>query len=287
MPDDIERVLTLLQDAEKVDGFPALNEASSLRLRHRTAGTRSVMDDGAEGLRGYGQLSKRGAVTEGALVVHPDHRRRGVGTRLLTEMLTQSENRLEIWAAHATPAAAALAARTGLLAVRELLTMLRPLTAPIESVNLPPDVVIRAFQPGRDEESWLAVNARAFADHHEQGGLTRVDLDQRISEPWFDPAGLLLATRSEGTVIGFHWTKQHAGSRGEVYVLGVDPDAGVRGVGRPLLTAGLQHLRAAGNTEVLVYTDATNARAVELYERAGFTVISRDIMYASRKAVGT
>ena len=39
-----------------------------------------------------------------------------------------------------------------------------------------------------------------------------------------------------------------------------------------------------GNRDVLLYTDAENTRAVDLYERAGFAVASSDVMYASPSA---
>ena len=278
-PVDRESILELLRAAEAADGFSALNDAASLRLRHGAAGTETVLR--AEGglVIAYGQRDPGpGGVAEASLVVHPDHRRRGLGTAVLAELLARGP--LEIWAVRATPAALALAARAGLRAVRELLIMRRPLTAPVAPVPPPAGVQIRTFRPGVDEAPWLGVNARAFAHHPEQGGLTLADLQQRMAEPWFDPEGFFLATVA-GRVIGFHWTKQHPDQLGEVYVLGVDPEAGVRGVGRALLAAGLSWLRSTGDEAVLLYVDGTNVRAVALYEGAGFTVASRDVMYAS------
>ena len=122
-----------------------------------------------------------------------------------------------------------------------------------------------------------------------------------MQETWFDPAGFLVALRqaqgaegqAQGTeeaaqgaeeLVGFHWTKQHPDRLGEVYVLGVDPDAGVSGLGRALLAAGLAHLRRVGNTRVELYVEAENPRAVALYDRAGFGVASSDVMYASPNA---
>ncbi len=106
-------------------------------------------------------------------------------------------------------------------------------------------MIIRTFRPGADEDDWIAVNARAFADHPEQGRITRRDLDDRLAESWFDPAGFFVAI-SAGRMVGFHWTKQHEDQLGEVYVLGVDPVAGGQGLGKALLTTGLRHLKRRG-----------------------------------------
>jgi mycothiol synthase len=172
-----------------------------------------------------------------------------------------------------------------------LLQMRRALAAadPDPSPRLPEDVRVEPFVPGRDEEAWLRVNARAFADHPEQGRWTAEDLRVREQEPWFDPAGFLLAWRGEpgtgGTLLGSHWTKVHppgdaADERiGEVYVLGIDPDAQGMGLGRALTDLGLAHLRSRGLAEVLLYVEEDNAAAVALYERTGFRRWSADVSW--------
>jgi mycothiol synthase len=154
--------------------------------------------------------------------------------------------------------------------------------APTISSDSSPGVVIRPFQPGVDDRAWLTVNARAFADHPEQGSWTQADLDDRIAAEWFDPAGFLLAERG-GQLLGYHWTKVHTDTVppiGEVYVLGVDPAAQGLKLGKQLLAAGLRHLKERGLTTVLLYADASNTTAVQLYEKVGFSVFSTDTQYA-------
>jgi mycothiol synthase len=112
-----------------------------------------------------------------------------------------------------------------------------------------------------------------------------------MAQDWFDPAGFFLAVTSDVTqpsgdrVLGFHWTKIHesvaglAGPAGEIYVLGVDPAAGVRGLGGPLTSAGLDYLRAHDLSTVLLYVEGDNDRAVRLYERFGFSTFLTNVVY--------
>jgi mycothiol synthase len=141
-------------------------------------------------------------------------------------------------------------------------------------------VTVRAFEPGRDEDAWLRVNARAFAHHPEQGRLTRADLDDRTAEEWFDPAGLLLAEQ-DGRLLASGWTKVVPGEdAGEIYALGVDPDAQGRGLGRLLTALMLDHLAARGLHAVLLYTEGDNHPAIRVYQGAGFERSAVDVVYA-------
>ncbi|MEQ4548197.1 GNAT family N-acetyltransferase, partial [Nocardioides kribbensis] len=88
-------------------------------------------------------------------------------------------------------------------------------------------------------------------------------------EAWFDPAGLVVAER-DGSLVGFHWTKQHSPDLGEVYVVGVDPVAQGQGLGRVVTLAGLHHLAGLGVGEVLLYVESDNEAAVATYSRLGF-----------------
>ena len=111
--------------------------------------------------------------------------------------------------------------------------------------------------------------------------MTRADLARRMSEPWFDPDGFFLA-EADGRLVGFHWTKVHGGGIGEVYVLGIDPAAQGRGLGRLLTLTGLHYLRDRGLDCVLLYVESDNPAAVAVYERLGFAVVASDVLYRIR-----
>jgi mycothiol synthase len=159
--------------------------------------------------------------------------------------------------------------------------MQRDLTEPPPARPLPTGVTVTRFRVGVDEDDWVRVNAAAFATHPEQGAWTAADLRAREQEPWFDPAGFFLARR-DGRLVGFHWTKIHPDGAGEVYVLGVDPQAQSGGLGAALLGIGLAHLRERGCPLVLLYVDESNAPAVSLYERHGFTTADADVQWRRR-----
>jgi mycothiol synthase len=286
---EVAAVEALAEHVAAVDGGHPLSEASLLALREPGPAAQHVLvgaagGSGADGdaalvVVGYAQLPVEGGAE---LLVDPSARRRGVGTALAEQLERLATDReLAVWAHGGSPAAAALARRRGYAPVRELQHRRRPLgaAAPLPPLELPDDVALRAFEVGRDEEAWLDLNARAFASHPEQGRWTAADLAARQAEPWFDPAGLLLAVDAQqGRLLASHWTKAE-GSAGEVYVVAVDPAAQGRGLGGAVVLAGLHHLDAAGCTSAELYVEADNAAAVRLYERLGFALDTSDVLY--------
>ncbi|MEV7973940.1 mycothiol synthase [Cellulomonas sp. NPDC089187] len=229
---------------------------------------------------GYAQLDLRDRSQASAeLVVHPQARRQGHGSALL-DALADPDVPVDVWAHGDLAPARSVAARRGLPVVRELWQMrLDPLTTPADPMPAPEGITLRAFEPGRDESAWLALNSAAFAHHPEQGRMTRTDLDAREAEPWFDPAGFVLA-ESEGRLLAAGWTKVPPGAdEGEIYVLGVHPAAQGRGLGRLLTDWMLNHLAGRGLRTAVLYTEGDNTPAIRTYRRAGFERSAAHVVY--------
>ncbi|WP_314175024.1 mycothiol synthase [Streptomyces winkii] len=302
--DVVRDVQSLIDESARTDGQSPLSEQGRLQLRGgRRPGVRHLLLRHDGELVGYAQLEDTDPVEPptGELAVHPAQRGRGYGRQLGHALLKESGKRLRVWAHGGHPAARHLAQVLGLSLFRELRQMRRPLretgtgsgmgtgaagagsaeAAPaLPEPRLPEGVTVRTFRPGEDDAAWLALNAASFAHHPEQGSLTQRDLDDRKAEPWFDPSGFFLAER-EGSLVGFHWTKVHSAEQlGEVYVLGVAPEAQGSGLGKALTAIGLRHLeRDRGLPTAMLYVDADNFAAVGVYERLGFTTYETDLMY--------
>lgn len=229
------------------------------------------------------------------LVIDPSRRRQGLGGKLLDHVLERWP-RVRLWSHGDLQDARRLYTSRELSVVRELWQMSRPLAGEWsdlpEQVELPEGFAVRTFQVGQDDQEWLAVNARAFVDHAEQGRMTQADLTARQREPWFDPHGLLIVedttaeAQGQARIAAFHWTKVEPDdpSSGEVYVVGVDPDYQGRGLGTTVTLLGLHHLRARGVRTATLYVDGDNPAAIATYHRLGFERSAVDVMYAARTA---
>ncbi|CAN5325521.1 mycothiol synthase [soil metagenome] len=270
----------LIRRATLADGSPPFSDGALVAL---AGGTRELLWLGpAAALREAG---------EAEFVVDPDARAAGHGTLMLEHLLTAGDTLF--WAHGDHPAARALARSHGLDAARELLhlelrRLSRPPAAYSSRLSRPPAAVSK---PGHDPvsirrwsaystsdgDAWVALNARAFATHPEQGAVTRADLDVLTSEPWFDPDDLLLLWDGPD-LIGYCWLKVEGGE-GEFYVVGVSPDHQGEGLGRQLVEAGLARLESRGIGTAHLYVEGDNTPALALYRSFGFTQQSIDVQY--------
>jgi mycothiol synthase len=281
-----QQVRELLSAATEVDGVAPVGE-QVFRSLARDRGEHLLATAGDD-VVGYLNLSApAGEHAMAELAVHPSSRRRGIGTALARAALAKTDRQNRFWAHGTLAPARATATALGLSVVRELMQMRRPLHD-IPELPAPAGVRIRTYAGPSDDAELLRVNNAAFAWHPEQSGWTSADIAERRGESWFDPDGLFLAFDEDtGALLGFHWTKVHSDEAGlgEVYVVGIDPAAQGRGLGRALTLVGVASLakRLADLSEpvVMLYTESDNTAAVRTYEQLGFTVFSVDTAYAA------
>lgn len=271
----VSSVEAVAAECAEHDGTDPLDEYGHLVLRHHADRVLASHDEHGFALAYDGQVG---------LAVRPGSRGAGHGRALLADLLDQTGDHttLEAWSHGHHPAAGRLAETFGFTAVRDLWVMRRaiagPGAAPLAEVPVI-DWTLRSFHPD-DTDDLLQINAAAFATHPEQGAMDRANLAERMAQDWYDPSDLLIGEEG-GDLLGFHWTKRHNATEGEVYVVGVAPKAQGAGLGKALTLAGLHHLRKVGIIDVHLYVESDNAPAVAVYTKLGFThaPVDTHVMY--------
>jgi len=287
--DHVDRLEELIRSATLSDGHGPIGEHKFLRLKHGDDLGVAVLAYHSDELAGYahtltyGDGNTRRVSCE--LVVEPSCRQMGIGSALLGAVIdhanAQHATSLDLWAYNDSEASRHLAQSFSLSPQRRLLHMHRHSGEPPTFIA-PPSASVRPLQAG-EEDTLLALNNRIFEDHPENGSWTIADLKARQTQPWFDRSDVLML-EEDGALAGFCWLKieerGEEGRVGEIYVIGTAPEFRGRGLGRYLLSSGLQHLSQRSVDVIAIYVDQSNEAAVSLYHSFGFHRDHVDVMYS-------
>lgn len=292
--DAVATVRMLAAASEAALGHPAIGDAAWRDLA--APGDRSAVGIASRGDAIVGAVHLAPAENEperltASLVVHPDRVRDPEVAHVLADATLDraraiGADRVVVWLFGPSEGADAAITTAGFRLEREL-GQLRAALPIGEEPHWPVGIEVRAFESGRDEEAWLEANNRAFADDPDQHDWTLATLRRRLAEPWFDPAGLLLAFDGAG-LAGSCWTRLHPPAPphepeplGEIYVIGVDPARQGTGLGHALVVAGLRSLHDRGAAEGMLFVDSSNKGAVRLYRKLGFDISRIDRAYGA------
>jgi mycothiol synthase len=288
-----ESVLALIKAAHDFDGTPAISEHVLLHLRH--GGDKSdshlVIEENKK-IIAYAHLDTTDLIAGPSVeaVVHPQHRGKGLGALILKEAIKICGDKTRIWSHGDLPAAKAIAASLKLERLWSNLLMSKSL-GEIQPVTS--KYPIRTFIPSLDNQAFLDLNNKVFANYPDQGGWSEDDLKVRVNESWFEDKGFFVA-EDMGELIGFCWTKIHGAhthshngsdddhgheALGEIYVLAVNPNYKGQGIGRDLTITGLNYLKYQGLSNVMLYVGVENKPAFNLYKSLGFNEFGSDVMY--------
>lgn len=245
-------------------------EASLARLPADREGVIVAVEAGT--IVGY--VAPRAAV----LAVHPEHRRRGHGRRLVAAGIALCAARglpeLQLWGDTSRPAAAGFIAAFGFRYRSSLwLYHLRHEVAVPEPV-FPATFVTRSFRPGTDEAAYVALLNAAFADYPSPLHWTETTIRHVHGLPGFDPGRILLVAPADDPdrLVGLVVTGRigPGGAVGEVKFIALLPDWRGNGLGRELLRWAVHRLRAEGANPIELRVEGRNEAALGLYRATGF-----------------
>jgi mycothiol synthase len=215
------------------------------------------------------------------IVVRPEHRRLGIGRRLVELGLEMEAGRgrreMFMGSVPEDPGGAAFLGATGFMFHSTVWNLDLPAERPITAPVWPDGIIARSFDRTRDLAALPPLVNAAFADHPTPIVMEEEMMRASLDDPnILDDDAIVLEEAATGDVVGFclvdvrraegRVTSDH----GEIGMIGVRPDRQGRGLGRQLLRAGSIYLRGAGAPNVGLAVNARNEGALGLYESEGF-----------------
>jgi mycothiol synthase len=213
------------------------------------------------------------------VAVHPDACGNGIGTWLLGWVEERAGGVVRQEAAGSNHDARRLLEAAGYSATQHFWRMVRDLREPSIAVPWPEGAPARPYAPGADDAPAHALVQDAFTDI--PGNVTRSLEDwlpRAIGRAQFAPELSTVAGDFAGIALCERWQD----GQGYLAYLATARDWRGRGLGRALLAASLEKMRAAGIERAALGVNARNESAARLYESVGMRVGSRSDRYEKR-----
>jgi mycothiol synthase len=293
---DAAGIAQLINDSAVVDGAEFALSAEDVRhdLEHTRNFelARDVLVAEIDG-RIVGVVETHIGVRDGIAVhefegwVHPEVRRRGIGTAILGwverrahesagEWAGPETHEMGTWVDSAVVDGAALLESAGYRHVRYGFMMVRPLSEPIPDAPLPDGLEIRPVTEADHRRIWDA-DDEAFQDHWAAVERSEEDFERWFTMPNLDTSLWRVAWDGDevaGSVFTLIWPEENATlglSRGWLEHISVRRPWRRRGVATALIADTLRMLRAMGLAEGALGVDSENPTgALHLYESLGF-----------------
>lgn len=307
---DYGRLAELMSSAHAFDGIPWLPTAENLQVEYE--GSDGIdprrdlvlvdIDDNLVALSGVERIVRDGIATYSVSGwVHPEYRRRGLGTSLLAWNLRRAAERASAeppgmpvaaqgFADNSETGHSALLTGAGFEPARHFFLMHRPRLDDVPVSPLPDGIELRPVTPDQHRTIFDA-ESEAFLDHwgsHEWGEdqfrttFAKSELDTSLWVVAWD------GEQVAGVVENWVWTEENRKlgvKRGWLERISVRRPWRRRGLARAITAASLIRLREAGMTDAMLGVDSENANgALGLYERLGFVIHRRATAY--RRPIG-
>jgi mycothiol synthase len=302
---DLDAIVELLNACEVVDRLEKWTSRSELQLEFNDPSVDKAKDillweDAGGKLIGLSQIwvPPKGEENDGSLwfKVRPEVR----GSNIEEKMIVWGEQRmravatergvsvkLRSWVRDKQGDRRALLENCGYTSDRYFIIMGRSLSEPIPESKLPEGFSLRHSQGEPDAQAWVEMRNQSFIDHWNYHPSTVEEHVHWLSDPNYQPELDLIAVAPDGTFAGFcvcyillEENERNERKDGWIGSLGTRRGFRRRGLGRAMLLAGMQRLKAVGMETAKLGVDAQNPNeASKLYESVGFSKLYTNVVY--------